>query len=130
MRAIVIDDDYLPDIDAVVSSLKKENLLNQKKDRDSVRRKLALKKYDMSLEDYDKLFAFQGGVCAICGKPEPIQRSVSEQARLCVDHCHKTGMVRGLLCRRCNTAIGMMGDDIAALAKAISYLEGFKTNGY
>jgi len=61
----------------------------------------------------------QGGVCAICGKPEATART----KRLCVDHCHETGKVRGLLCSHCNRAIGLLGDSCAILASAITYLE-------
>jgi hypothetical protein len=70
--------------------------------------------YGISREQYEGLLARQGGVCGICRKPprEP----------LCVDHSHTTGRVRGLLCRRCNTALGSYDDDADLLAAAIAYL--------
>jgi Autographiviridae endonuclease VII len=57
------------------------------------RRDRWLRRYGMKAEDYDKLFESQGGRCGICQQPGEI---------LCVDHDHKTGEVRGLLCNRCN----------------------------
>ncbi len=54
--------------------------------------------YDISAEEYDKLLAYQGGGCALCGR-RPVR------VRLAVDHDHKTGRVRGLLCMNCNRAI-------------------------
>lgn len=64
------------------------------------------------------MFAEQNGCCAICGDHQ------SNQARsMAVDHCHETGRVRGLLCMKCNTGIGKLGDSPELLRKAIAYLE-------
>ena len=71
--------------------------------------------YGISLEDYDILLARQGGACAIC-------RQLSERP-LCVDHCHVTGQVRGLLCRNCNSAIGFYCDDPSLTKAATDYLD-------
>ncbi len=60
----------------------------------------------------------QGYSCAICGETE---RNLNRG--LFVDHCHKTGKIRGLLCIKCNMAMGLMSDDIDVLASAISYLQ-------
>lgn len=56
-------------------------------------------RYGLSVEDYDVLVADQAGACAICGE---------EPELLMVDHCHRSGAVRGLLCRRCNTLLGYL----------------------
>jgi len=72
--------------------------------------------FGLSLGTYDKMYKEQGGSCYICRKPKPI---------LCVDHNHKTGAVRGLLCRSCNLAIGFMGDNPYWLEWAASYLRIF-----
>ncbi len=74
--------------------------------------------YSLTLADYDALLEKQGGVCAICGKPElhPRFRFLS------VDHDHKTEKIRGLLCFRCNRAIGLLGDDLSLLPKIRQYL--------
>lgn len=73
--------------------------------------------YGITPEDYDGLYDKQKGKCAICGKHQ------SElKRRLCVDHDHNTGKVRGLLCHKCNFVIGNADDDIEILNKAITYL--------
>jgi Recombination endonuclease VII len=72
------------------------------------------RRYGISRADYDALFARQGGLCAICRKPS--------KQRLGVDHCHVTGMIRGLLCRMCNSGLGCLGDDQRALVAALAYL--------
>src|SRR5258705_11429755 len=57
--------------------------------------------YGLSIEDFDKMFQKQKGLCAICKNPQ------SESIKsLAVDHCHKTGKVRGLLCNGCNLSVG------------------------
>lgn len=76
---------------------------------------LRLKKYGLTEADYQLLLEKQGYVCAVCGN-KPLLR------RLAVDHCHKTGNVRGLLCRKCNQGIGHFNDDPKKLKKAIEYL--------
>ena len=72
--------------------------------------------YDMSIEDYDKLLARQDGVCGVCG------RSPRSDISLHVDHDHKTGQIRGLLCFRCNNALGDFDDDGDRLITAATYL--------
>jgi len=80
-------------------------------------RKWALKRdFNMSLEDYNTLLEKQDGVCAICGKTDPV-------SNLAVDHCHVTNKVRGLLCRACNRGIGMLQDSIELLEKSVIYLK-------
>ena len=83
--------------------------------RDPARR---LERSDLVTDDeYAELLERQGGVCAICRQPESVPgRS------LAVDHDHATGAVRGLLCGRCNRALGYFRDDPALLAAAITYL--------
>ena len=78
--------------------------------------------YGMTLEFYNVLLSAQDGVCAICGKPETSKGQGGRVRQLSVDHCHKTGTVRGLLCSDCNTALGMFGDDEERLSNAINYL--------
>lgn len=74
------------------------------------------KQFGMELEDYERLLSKQGGQCAICGKSPGVRR-------LAVDHDHKTGRVRGLLCGSCNTALGKLGDTAEGLTRAIQYLQ-------
>lgn len=58
--------------------------------------------YNITIEDYNRMMSEQRGVCVLCGKP-PTQRRFK---KLHVDHDHKTGKVRGLLCRGCNGLVG------------------------
>lgn len=71
---------------------------------------------------YDELAEAQGGVCEICRLPEVATTRFGVVRRLAVDHCHSTGIVRGLLCMRCNTALGAVRDDVAVLEAAAAYL--------
>ena len=77
-----------------------------------------LKRYGMTLEQYDSLLTKQNGVCVIC-QQAPFGR------RLSVDHCHASKVVRGLLCITCNTMLGHAKDDIARLESAIQYLKSY-----
>ena len=71
----------------------------------------------ITLDQYEIMLKNQNGVCAICNH-------VSKDGRqLCVDHCHKTGKIRGLLCSACNTTLGFMEDDVKRLFSAIKYLK-------
>jgi hypothetical protein len=73
--------------------------------------------FGITAADYHGMLEMQGYACAIC-KNKP------KNYRLAVDHCHKTGKIRGLLCKRCNhDLLGAAYDSIPMLARAISYLE-------
>jgi hypothetical protein len=77
----------------------------------------------MNLDDFEFLLARQGHVCAICKKPETRRnRKTNEVLRLSIDHDHKTGLVRGLLCFRCNRNIAVMDADGAWLYRAAQYM--------
>jgi len=80
------------------------------------------KKYNITVNDYGKMYKKQNGVCAICGKPETMQTKTGKIMRLAVDHCHSTGNVRGLLCKACNTSLGGFKDSTKILSNAINYL--------
>jgi hypothetical protein len=71
--------------------------------------------YGITPADYDRMLAEQGGRCAICRKPLGPQRQT-------IDHCHKTGRVRGIVHSRCNLVIGNAGEDVEVLRGAIRYL--------
>jgi len=86
--------------------------------RTNARRSFLKVKYGIALEDYAAMLARQGGVCATCKNKKKKRRS----ERLCVDHCHVTGKVRGLLCRNCNFGIGLFGDDADVVEAAAAYL--------
>jgi Recombination endonuclease VII len=71
-------------------------------------------RYGISRAEYDALLAKQNGACAICRR--------RSRERLCVDHCHLTGTIRGLLCHACNLALGSLKEDQASLVAALAYL--------
>jgi hypothetical protein len=80
-------------------------------------RKSHLKRtFGITLDDYDRLLAAQGGGCAICGRPP------REDIALHVDHDHATGKVRGILCFKHNNALGDFDDDAELLQRALAYL--------
>lgn len=72
-----------------------------------------MKMYGMSEQDYLDMYNEQEGCCLICHR---------YYDRLCIDHCHSKGVVRGLLCYRCNIMLGHAHDDILLLTNAIIYL--------
>lgn len=82
-------------------------------DRPERDRAKLLRKYGLSVGEFDSMTLAQAGRCPICG---------SAPTRLQVDHCHTTGKVRGLLCRECNLGLGIFGDDVDRLFRAIRYL--------
>jgi hypothetical protein len=85
--------------------------------------------FNITLEQYNKMLSVQNNVCAICKKPETkVFKKTGKVNDLAVDHCHSSGNIRGLLCWRCNTAIGRFEDSIEILQNAIEYLknEGVK----
>jgi len=78
--------------------------------------KQALRRYyGLTIENYNKMFTAQDGICAICGQPP-------NGKNLFVDHDHSTDKIRGLLCRSCNMMLGGAKDSIITLTKAIEYL--------
>jgi hypothetical protein len=87
------------------------------------------KKFNLTVAGYEELVSRANSKCAICGA-EPkkeISGNGKSNPRLHIDHCHKTGKVRGLLCFNCNAGLGQFKDDVSRLEKAIGYLETFKT---
>lgn len=88
------------------------------KNKEKTRERHLVRKYGVTLLDYENLLAEQDGRCAICRAPEVEQF----KGVLHVDHDHATGEVRGLLCRGCNHMLGSVEDDPAVLERAIRYL--------
>lgn len=75
-------------------------------------------KYGMTHDDYAEMLEKQDHKCAVCG----IDEKHAENSRLCVDHDHGTGKVRGLLCKKCNQAIGLLQDNADFCDAAGKYL--------
>lgn len=78
-----------------------------------------VRKYGVDLAAYDQMLTKQNGKCAICSK---LARQ-ENYGVLHVDHCHKTGAVRGLLCRNCNHVLGLMNDNPDLVRAAANYLD-------
>ena len=101
----------------------KENIRARKKiyrenNKDKMRNRDLKRNFGISLHEYDLMLTEQKGKCACCGTHQ------NELTRnLAVDHDHDTGLIRGLLCGKCNTAIGKLGDNIEGLMRALNYLE-------
>lgn len=89
----------------------------ENRDRRNLQR--MLRRYGLSMSQYEVMLVQQGNRCAICGKT-PEEVSIKLMKRLVVDHCHRTGKVRGLLCWRCNGAIGIIGEQ--NIERVITYL--------
>lgn len=79
------------------------------------RRAELMRRYGITLEDYNDLFDRQRGVCAICDE--------FSKRRLSVDHCHATNRNRGLLCDNCNLGLGKFRDNPFLLRRAAKYIE-------
>lgn len=95
---------------------RKRNSLNPLAKKDAELRRL----YGISVEDYLQMLKNQNGVCKICHQECKTKYSLS------VDHNHKTGVVRGLLCNRCNRVLGMMEESVELFASAIKYIENME----
>lgn len=74
------------------------------------------KRYGITPEQYVAMLASVGGLCEICGTVG------YDGKKLSVDHCHETGKIRGLLCNRCNMALGAFNDSPRLLSRAIKYI--------
>lgn len=84
--------------------------------REAVAANVRKAKYGVSAEQYAEMVARAKGRCELCGDP-PSSRGLG------IDHCHRTGIVRGLLCTRCNTALGKLRDDPRLMRAAADYVE-------
>ncbi len=96
---------------------------NKDKHRRNQRKSILKRKYGLTLQEYLAMYKSQGGRCAICGEAKESQLTTKEV--LHVDHCHKTGKTRGLLCTKCNKGLGLFTDSVENLNKAIIYLRCF-----
>lgn len=94
-----------------------ETLIRYYKNPSKKRERNLQKLYGISLEDYNNLRYSQDYKCGICRRHEE-----DFWYKLCVDHDHKTGSVRALLCTNCNTGLGVFNDDPKLLKKAMEYL--------
>ena len=92
--------------------------------KEGYRRRSLMCAYGITLEEFDNMLKSQGGACRLCGTFNPLgEGNTGRVISFSVDHCHKTGRVRGLLCNPCNRGLGFLNDDPELLARAIKYLE-------
>lgn len=85
------------------------------KTKQTARSTMLMHVHGISEDNFNYLLEMQGGKCDICGTSDPIRC-------FCVDHCHNTGRIRGILCDLCNKGLGAFKDNKNALARAIEYL--------
>ena len=85
--------------------------------KDSMNEARRLRQYGLTPEQWRAMIQEQDGRCKICRRPPVAGKTLH------VDHCHRTCLVRGLLCPPCNMAMGLMGEDVERLTAMISYLE-------
>ena len=78
------------------------------------------RKYGITTEQFDEMFDRQGGCCGTCQKSFDW---TDKQTKPHIDHCHLTGKVRGLLCNKCNTVLGLVEDNAEVLSNLIEYLK-------
>ncbi len=92
-------------------------------DKSKITSKKGMRKYNYGITEpeYYQLLKEQGGVCAICGNLKTKERN-GKTVALSVDHNHKTGKIRGLLCSKCNFVLGNSNEDMNILANSITYL--------
>lgn len=79
--------------------------------------------YGITQKEYAALLEKQHGKCAVCGDGETKVGRTGNTRSLCVDHCHTTGVIRGLLCDRCNCTLGKVKDDANLLRRMAAYIE-------
>lgn len=95
------------------------------KTRASIRNAYLKKNYGIRQIEYDRLYQIQQGRCGLCHIHQ-----TELLKRFAVDHDHKTGLIRGLLCFDCNTGLGKFGDSIERLERAAAYLRGISISKF
>lgn len=106
--------------DAIYPRSRCRECLNRRRSECSLRENL--KRYGITVHRYEEMLAAQNGGCTICGKRNVRHSHGTNRQPLVFDHCHKTGRFRGLLCQRCNRAIGLFGDSVETIEAALTYL--------
>ena len=107
--------------DRTPERLKKRKAYNRSHKLQIVERTLR-HKYSITTEEYNSKLYEQNGQCAICGSETTGHRM---QSNLLVDHDHKTGKIRGLLCSKCNRGLGQFDDDPELMMSAIRYIQQY-----
>jgi len=109
---------YLKNRDKILTQLK---VYHQSKEYQAKKHRWRLnREYKLTCDQYDKMLASQGGVCAVC------KRICTAKSRLGVDHDHATGIIRGLLCGKCNSALGLLGDSAERVEALADYIRTYE----
>lgn len=110
--------------EAFISKAKEWKAANRDKTSLSNKKTWLKATYGLAWEEFESLYSEQDGLCAICTKPMNFMGSrETRMTNACVDHCHSTGKIRGLLCTSCNLGIGHFQDTTLFLEGAIRYLK-------
>jgi hypothetical protein len=96
---------------------------NLEKVRQADREKHLKKKFNIGISEYESLQSAQNNLCAICKNPETTSCRGQKINYLAVDHCHRSGVIRGLLCFKCNTAISIIENTPNILESIREYLK-------
>ena len=104
----------------------KRRAANPEKFKDYGARHRLRVRFGITLEQWKQMFEEQGGLCYICRMPETVVNRLGEPKRLSLDHNHKTGAIRHLLCDHCNRGLGSFRDNPELLREAANYIEQVK----
>lgn len=96
---------------------KEETATYYRENKDLFVNRTLKRKYGIGLRERNRILQLQGGVCALCRKDTPTK------CGWVVDHCHITNRVRGVLCQKCNTALGMLDENMETVLRIIPYLK-------
>lgn len=94
----------------------------KKMPRKDQRAKSLKSKYGLSFEEFQMILHKQEGRCSICMEEVYWDTYTANPKKACVDHCHKTGKIRGILCSNCNRALGLLKDDLSRIKRLEGYL--------
>lgn len=95
------------------------NSKNKNKRKEVLLKSRLKRKYKTTIDEFKKMYYTQNNTCSIC----KLVFDDIYDSRVCVDHDHRTGKIRGLLCNKCNSAIGFLNEDVETLNRAIEYLK-------
>jgi hypothetical protein len=105
----------------ICNKINRNHYASSKKRRDSIKNRNLYTKFGITLEQYNNMFLSQGGCCKICDTHQTDLKKT-----LAVDHCHKTGNIRGLLCHHCNVALGYLKENDHIMQNMIDYVKKHK----
>jgi hypothetical protein len=92
---------------------------NYRENVDRISVQNACRRRGITVEQYHEMAASQNGVCAIC-------KGAGSKKRLSIDHCHKSGKVRALLCDNCNTSLGLLKEDVKRILAVAEYAQKYQ----